>query len=1441
VAGRSARGLPQARYLWFAVAATLFIASSWAALTQAPFPDAYAERPLFTARWWLHPREDNAPRRLPVMTGHVNDMELVGDDLWIAGTGGMVLRGRDGGTRWEQADVRSALEAAVAPSLSTPGPSPVPTPRPAPASAAMTIPASERSVPVPPFGLFAAPAYAAAASQPPQAQGPPPAAGAARSAEPRASVYSTATPPSTSDKNSAPPPAAGDLLMFEAGARVPAALQLALADPLHGCVVFDGPIVLVTANGGVSWTRARGIKEPIELKMATSQHGWAAERGGYGLTDDGGLTWSFDDWPELASGSTMHRPFFGDRAVQLHTLDFVDERTGWLVDDEGLKRTTDGGMSWRTVNQRNDFQVDFVDPRRGFAYGDPVTTAGGTLSRTDDGGASWRALPLPARTGPLTALAVVDQRRVVAMSQTGLIATDDGGDSWTSVAGWGARPAFGRPHRMVADDREIWLSDFDGRRDDLERCRDGSCRSVLGQGLDFVALGEDGRALAVNTAGRFWTSDDGGRSWGTARRLALPELTAWIGGYRQRLDLAGAGGERRWSLERSQLDALALDRAGNTWIAAIDMEGISWAAAWVAHFDVDGWAVHQLPTQAEGLSGVDARHAWALFPFGHLATTEDGGATWRPVAIPWGPGWGPPRALAFVTPQVGWVVGESGFVAVTKDGGQEWTQQQSGTIAPLRSVFFLDESQGWAGGEEGTLLVTDDGGERWRPLEVRAPGAFREPILSIQFTNSREGWLAGAGGSLLRTTDGGRTWTDQLPYRRRLPPWYFGVLAIVGALLVPALRAPRQQQGPKASVGEVLATDRPLVEGEPDVLGMREVALGISRFLRNENTLPPLTVAITGEWGTGKSSLMNLLRADLARFGFRPVVFNAWHHQKEEHLLASLLECIRSQAVPKGLTLANTSFRWRLLARRGLRYPLLLGALLLAFALSVGYALTHDHPRDDVAQLLGRAEELAIRWGLREDETAIHQQAVKPPEEVEAAHTSLLVTVLTGLGLLLSLLRGLQAFGIRPGALLARTAQAATPRALSESVGLRHQFAGEFADVTYALHPRTLTIFIDDLDRCRPQNVLDLLESVSFLVSSGDCYVVLGMAKEWVVGCVGLAFKEVAAELPPAVDAADTGSFGEATPSADVGAKRRADFARAYLEKLVNIEVPVPRATAEQSRALLTSLPRPDAASALAMGSGLRGLSVLVAAVVLLMGGLIVGGRLAPERARPDAVPAGAAATAPGDERAAAGGPSAKPNPPRVAGVSRPEGGSFLPGASSRRSFPWLFVLGAAIAALGGWRLAQRPEIVVRDSAEFTEALGELYPALARKLSTPRRVKRFMNRLRYYAMRQRALEPPPTIWDRLRHRWRGGQGTSRGAGFAGEALAEMELVLLATLHETAPALLNRGPDGFSPELRVAELVDRGFPKEIANRLAWQWPGPKSIASFQRLTESVSVR
>ena len=42
-----------------------------------------------------------------------------------------------------------------------------------------------------------------------------------------------------------------------------------------------------------------------------------------------------------------------------------------------------------------------------------------------------------------------------------------------------------------------------------------------------------------------------------------------------------------------------------------------------------------------------------------------------------------------------------------------------------------------------------------------------------------------------------------------------------------------------------------------DLLGFRPYVIAIAQFLTEEDTKPPLTLSVEGEWGSGKSSWLN--------------------------------------------------------------------------------------------------------------------------------------------------------------------------------------------------------------------------------------------------------------------------------------------------------------------------------------------------------------------------------------------------------------------------------------------------------------------------------------------------------------------------------------------------------------------------------------------------------
>ncbi|HVR11474.1 MAG TPA: P-loop NTPase fold protein, partial [Thermoanaerobaculia bacterium] len=590
---------------------------------------------------------------------------------------------------------------------------------------------------------------------------------------------------------------------------------------------------------------------------------------------------------------------------------------------------------------------------------------------------------------------------------------------------------------------------------------------------------------------------------------------------------------------------------------------------------------------------------------------------------------------------------------------------------------------------------------------------------------------------------------------------------------------------PQPSVAERLVSDRAIERREADAFDFNAVALGLSRFLRNAKTEPPLTIAVTGEWGSGKSSLMNLLRVDLERYGFRPVWFNAWHHQKEEHLLASLLEAVRAQGVPPWWRPEGALFRAKLLRLRAARYWPLVTLLLIAFSFSAGYIRAEPERLDALekaaARLAGKPSAPGW-WGEGAEETAASPEDPRQPKDAPRRATGaapaagpgtgaeplpLTALVVTTAGLLAAAKRGAKAFGVNPARLLAR--RSTKVRDLEALTGFRHRFAAEFNDVTAALNPRTMLILIDDLDRCRPEMVLEVLEAVNFLVTSGDCFVVLGLARDRVLRCVGLSFKDVASELldwpaePPA-----------GLTKEDVERQRRLEFAQQYLEKLINIEVPVPLPTDEQSRRLLVderpATPPPPAAAgrwqswlgamrralpAVAIGLLRETRRALPAAALVL---LVIGGFLA-GLARPPAPPPalgplssrakmvhGRPRPTPAPHAESSGGRVADGGPAAAAPVPAPP--PVLPEPMRWQRLPFV-LLGLVLAGFGVWRLSIPPDVVIHDSREFEEALSRWHPLIFSWRNTPRAIKRYLNRVRYLAMLQREPVATPALWKRL--------------------------------------------------------------------------------------------
>lgn len=93
--------------------------------------------------------------------------------------------------------------------------------------------------------------------------------------------------------------------------------------------------------------------------------------------------------------------------------------------------------------------------------------------------------------------------------------------------------------------------------------------------------------------------------------------------------------------------------------------------------------------------------------------------------------------------------------------------------------------------------------------------------------------------------------------------------------------------------------DVPLVDGSDDLLGLKAYQEALSRFIKNSDT--PITIALQGEWGSGKTTLMNALRRDLCtgyNAPFCAIEVNTWHYalmHSPELALVGIMEALVSQ------------------------------------------------------------------------------------------------------------------------------------------------------------------------------------------------------------------------------------------------------------------------------------------------------------------------------------------------------------------------------------------------------------------------------------------------------------------------------------------------------------------------------------------------------------------
>jgi len=244
-------------------------------------------------------------------------------------------------------------------------------------------------------------------------------------------------------------------------------------------------VLLSTSDGGGHWTQVPGLLlPPLErVRFFDRQHGWAVGcpsamfPTGVFVTGDGGrswnplsgeriTTWRGGDLLDRNTGAlagfdgtaaTIRRgavqpartPRFGLRRVAaVKLVPEVEPRIyGWLVGQGGLlMMTSDLGATWHMppaelppeVVGQFDFAAIEVRGPKAWVAGSP----GSRILHTADAGRSWTVLPT-GQSLPIEALAFADDQHGWAVGHLGtILATSDGGKTWSLQRSGGARAAL---------------------------------------------------------------------------------------------------------------------------------------------------------------------------------------------------------------------------------------------------------------------------------------------------------------------------------------------------------------------------------------------------------------------------------------------------------------------------------------------------------------------------------------------------------------------------------------------------------------------------------------------------------------------------------------------------------------------------------------------------------------------------------------------------------------------------------------------------------------------------------------------------------------------------------------------------------------------------------------------------------------------------------------
>lgn len=325
---------------------------------------------------------------------------------------------------------------------------------------------------------------------------------------------------------------------------------------------------------------------------------------------------------------------------------------------------------------------------------------------------------------------------------------------------------------------------------------------------------------------------------------------------------------------------------------------------------------------------------------------------------------------------------------------------------------------------------------------------------------------------------------------------------------------------------------------DTDAIGFKSYVKALARLITNSETQTPLTIGVYGDWGSGKSSFMEQVRKEISEIAgtkgqigsAKQVWFNAWKYETQGQLWAALIGEITSSLEKEKIWFVRYWRRFRTGLSKANKLSLLVNSAIFGLLAYFAWTIASD------ASLINKAAEGLSSW----DKIFLGLISGWSPFLITIF---LLLVLFRPIWRRLSFPHGLDIIEIASG------------NHSLESSDRIDDFRKELHEIIkqHLDSNGRLVVYVDDLDRCNPDNVAEVIEAINVVLDTRQCVFLLGMDRERVSLGIEAKYKDL-------IDVAEKKLKDHEAKQEEIiemngGSK---DFGLHFLKKVIQVPLNVP-------------------------------------------------------------------------------------------------------------------------------------------------------------------------------------------------------------------------------------------------------------------------------------------